>query len=183
MKNLKIVVAAMLLFAVLAGIGVALTPPPPPPPPVPQNIGLPDVSIGAASTNVTDQSACRVCHRTSGTNISGGYNNTAVGGVPTRHHNLLPRGVINPLTNAPFGCTDCHPSTPGIGNGILLDRSCVNCHNGTSFYANSIGGHVGNITRPHHVNTAYASSNIGNPAVNSTKILFMTIDLGQFSIA
>ena len=137
------------------------------PPPVGQNLGLYDSGIDNLQTSATDQSACRYCHQTSGTNISGGYSNT-VGGVPTRHHSLLPRNVINPYTNAPFGCTDCHPSTPGVGNGILLDRSCVVCHNGTSFYANSIGGHVGNITRPHHVNTSYASSNIGNPAANRT---------------
>lgn len=167
MKNSGIVVSAMLLFAVLVGIGYALTPPPPPPPPVPQNIGLYDTGIDHLQTNATDQSLCRVCHQTSGTNISGGYANT-VGGVPTRHHNLLPRGIINPETGIVFACTDCHPSTPGVGMGILLDRSCVNCHNGTDFWGNSIGGHVGNFSRPHHVNTAYASSNVGNPAANRT---------------
>ncbi len=166
-KNLKKIVSALLIFAVLAGIGVALTPPPPPPPPVNQTIGLNDTTIDLLRTTATDQSACRACHQTSGTNISGGYNNT-VGGVPTRHHGMVQRGVINPFTNAPFACQDCHPSTPGVGNGILLDRSCVNCHNGTAFYANSIGGRVGNIPGPHHVNTAYASSNVGNPAANRT---------------
>jgi hypothetical protein len=170
MKSLKLVISALLLFAVLVGVGYALTPPPPPPPPVNQNIGLYDSTIDLLQTNATDQSACRACHLTTGTVIPGpgGYNTTVVGGVPTRHHSLLPRNVINPRTNAPFGCTDCHPSTPGIGFGILLDRSCVNCHNGTDFWANSIGGNVGNITRPHHVNTSYASSNIGNPAANRT---------------
>ncbi len=44
MKNLKIVLSAMLLFAVLAGIGYALTPPPPPPP-VPQNLGIYETSV------------------------------------------------------------------------------------------------------------------------------------------
>ncbi len=119
------------------------------------------------TTNTTDQSACRTCHQTSGTNISGGYNNT-IGGVPTRHHNMLPEGVINPFTNAPFGCQDCHPSTPGVGNGILLDRRCQDCHNGTSFWGNSIGGRVGNFSRPHHVNTGYDDANIGQPAQNRT---------------
>jgi len=164
MKHLKIVMSALLLMAIFAGIGYAV--PPPPPPPVPQNIGLDDISIDLLQTTSTDQSACRECHRTSGTNITGGINITAVGGVPTRHHSLLPRGVINPVTNAPFVCQDCHPSTPGIGNGILLERSCVGCHNGTSFTTS--GARVGNITRPHHVNTSYASSNIGNPAANRT---------------
>ncbi len=136
--------------------------------PVNQNIGLYDTSIDLLITNAIDQSACRSCHQTSGTNISGGYNNT-IGGVPTRHHLLVQRGVINPYTNAPFGCTNCHPST-GQGTGILLDRSCVDCHNGTAFWADSwahgtgSNASVGNFTRPHHVNTSYASSNIGNPA-------------------
>ncbi len=163
MKNLKIVVSAILLFAVLAGIGLALTPPPPPPPPVPQNIGIFDVPITKLQTNASDQSVCRACHQTTGTNISGGYNNT-VGGVPTRHHRLVQTGVINPFSNAPFGCNDCHPSTPGIGNGILLNRACTDCHNGTTFSAS--GARVGNFSRPHHVNTSYATSNIGNPAAD-----------------
>ncbi len=169
MKNLKITVAALLLFAVLAGIGVALTPPPPPPPPVGQNLGLYDTSIDFLVTNATDQGVCRQCHQTSGTNISGGYNNT-VGGVPTRHHSMVQRGVINPMTNAPFACTDCHPSTPGVGNGILLDRSCLDCHNGTSFsLGNSLGGHVGNFSRPHHIITNYTEVvGFGNPAANRT---------------
>ncbi len=165
MKKLKLTVLALLLFAVLAAIGYAFTPPPPP---VPQNLGMPDTTINDLVTNATDQSACRVCHQTSGTNISGGYNNT-IGGVPTRHHNMLPEGIINPMTNAPFGCQDCHPSIPGIGNGILLDRSCLDCHNGTAFWADTtLGAHVGNFSRPHHVNTSYDDANIGTPAANRT---------------
>ncbi len=168
MKNLKIVVPTLVLLAVLVGTVYALTPPPPPPPPVPQNLGIYDTSIDFLQTNATDQTACRACHQTSGTNISGGYSNT-IGGVPTRHHNLVALAVINPLTKAPFGCPDCHPSTPGIGNGILLDRSCTDCHNGTSFFADAtLGAHVGNFSRPHHVNTTYDDANIGNPVANRT---------------
>jgi hypothetical protein len=129
---------------------------------------LNDISINFLQTNATDQSVCRQCHLTSGTNVnSSGYNNT-VGGVPTRHHSLLPRNVINPLTNSPFGCPDCHPSTPGVGNGILLDRSCVDCHNGTNFYADTtLGAHVGNFSRPHHILTNYTSVvGFGNPAAD-----------------
>ncbi len=165
MKNFKLTVTALLLFAALAVIGYALTPPPPPPPPVNQNIGIYDTSIDQFKTNATDQSACRACHQTSGTVTPGGYNNT-IGGVPTRHHDLLVRGVINPSTGAPFGCQDCHPSTPGAGNGILLDRSCTDCHNATNFWADSIGAHVGNLNRPHHYNTSYDDANIGNPAAS-----------------
>jgi hypothetical protein len=176
MKKSKIVVMAMLLFAVLAGIGFALTPPPPPPPPVPQNIGLYDNAIDSLITNgnftnttVNGQMACRQCHQSTGTNITNGYNNT-VGGVDTRHHGLVARGVTNPLTSVPFGCQDCHPSTPGVGNGILLDHACTDCHNGTSFWADtSLGAHVGNFSRPHHVITNYTEvQNFGNPAANRT---------------
>jgi hypothetical protein len=169
MKVSNILIVTMLLMTALVGIGTALVPPPPPPPPVPQHIGLQDISIVNLTTTATDQSACRVCHQTSGTNLTlvingSTYVNTTVGGVPTRHHSLLPRAVTNPMTGTPFACQDCHPSTPGVGMGILLDRSCLDCHAGLNFTGNSIGGHVGNITRPHHVNTAYASSGIGNPA-------------------
>lgn len=160
----SLAISAILLFAVLAGIGYGLTPPPPPPPPVPQTIGMYDTGIDHLVTNATDQSLCRQCHQTSGTNISGGYNNS-IGGVPTRHHSLVAKGTINPLTNTAFQCQDCHPST-GTGNGILLDRSCVDCHNGTNFWADAapLNAHVGNITRPHHVDTSSDTANIGNPA-------------------
>ncbi len=161
--KIRRVVLTLLLFAVFVGISYAFTPPPPP---VSQNLNIYDTSIDFLVTNATDQSACRACHPTSGINISGGSN--TIGGVPTRHHNMLPESIINPMTNAPFGCTDCHPSTPGVVNGILLDRSCEDCHNGTSFYANSIGARVGNFSRPHHVNTAYDDANIGTPAANRT---------------
>ncbi len=165
LKNLKIIVSALLLFAVLAGIGYALIPPPPPPPPVPQDLGLGDRGIDKVMTNATDQSACRGCHLTSGTSISGGYSNT-VGGVPTRHHSLAQRASTNPYTGTAFNCQQCHPTVPGT-NGVFVDRSCVNCHNGTSWWGDSAyGGRVGNFSRPHHVNTSYASSNIGNPVAD-----------------
>ncbi len=171
MKNLKMIVPAMLLFALLVGIGYALTPPPPPPPPVPQNLAINDTSIDKLQTtdgSTANQSACRACHQSAGTNVSGGYNNT-LGGVDTRHHGMVQRGVTNPYTNVPFGCQDCHPTIPGIGNGILLDHSCTDCHNGTAFWADStFGARVGNFSRPHHINTTYDDANIGNPAANRT---------------
>ncbi len=161
MKKLKLTVLALLLFAVLAAIGYAFTPPPPP---VPQNLGMPDTTINDLVTNATDQSACRACHQSSGTNISGGYNNT-LGGVDTRHHSMVQNSTINPYTNAPFACQDCHPTIPGLGNGVLLDHSCTDCHNGTSFWGDSVyGARIGNFSRPHHVNTTYDNANIGNPA-------------------
>jgi hypothetical protein len=169
MKNLKIVISAILLFAVLAGIGYAFTPPPPPPPPVPQNLAINDTSIDKLQTidgANANQSACRACHQSTGTNISGGYNNT-LGGVDNRHHGMVQRAVINPFTNVPFGCQDCHPTMPGVGNGVLLDHSCTDCHNGTNFWADaSLGARVGNFSRPHHVNTTYDDANIGNPAAD-----------------
>jgi IPT/TIG domain len=164
MKNTKVYIAAAIVFLALVGLAMALTPPPPPPPPVGQNLGLYDTGIDHLQTTAIDQSACRQCHQTSGTNISQGYNNT-IGGVPTRHHSLVARAVKNPITGANFACQDCHPSTPGIGSGILLDRSCVDCHNGTSF-SNS-GARVGNFSRPHHINTSYTSvAGFGNPAAD-----------------
>lgn len=154
--------AAAIVFLALVGLAMALTPPPPPP--VGQNLGLYDTGIDHLVTTATDQSACRQCHQTSGTNISGGYNNT-IGGVPTRHHSLLQRSVINPKTGFVFGCNDCHPSTPGVGMGILLDRSCVDCHNGTAF--STSGAKVGNFSRPHHIVTNYTSVvGFGNPAAD-----------------
>ncbi len=119
-----------------------------PPPPVNQNFGIYDTMM--VNYNET---MCRGCHTTSGTILNS--TSFAIGGVPTRHHNLVSNSTINPYTNAPFGCTDCHPSTLGTGNGILLDRNCMDCHNATAFWGDSIGAHIGNFTRPHH-NTTYA---------------------------
>jgi endonuclease V-like protein UPF0215 family len=62
--------------------------------------------------------------------------------VPTRHHNLVPTGK--------YGCTNCHPVITGPnGQGVLIDRNCLMCHNGSAFYANPslIPG------RPHHNTT------------------------------
>lgn len=168
MKNLKLAISAVLLFAVLAWIGYALTPPPPPP--VNQNLGIYDTSIAlfktnGSFTNVTSngQMACRTCHNSTGTTAPG-YTNLTLGGVDSRHHWLVQYSAINPATGVAFGCQDCHPSTPGIGNGILLDHSCTDCHNSTPFWADSIGANVGNLSRPHHFNTSYDNAGIGNPA-------------------
>jgi hypothetical protein len=173
MRDLKLVVSAILLFAVLAGIGIALTPPPPPPPTVQQHLGLQDISISFLKTNasftnytVNGQMACRQCHTSSGTNITNGYNNSAVGGVDNRHHGLVARAVINPMTKIAFACTDCHPTV--LGSGTLLDHSCTDCHNGTNFWADTtLGAKVGNFSRPHHINTNYTEIvGFGNPAAD-----------------
>lgn len=131
-----------------------------PPPPVNQNIGIYDTTI-----TQFNESLCRNCHQTTGTNISGGYNNT-VGGVPTRHHRLAQMQITNPLTNAPFGCMDCHPVVGG-GEGVFIDRNCIECHNGSAFWGNSLGANVP-ARRPHHVDTSTDSLNIGQPAQNRT---------------
>ncbi len=118
-----------------------------PPPPVNQNFGIFDTTMINYNENL-----CRGCHTTTGTILNGTFYSTV--GVPTRHHGLVSNGTINPYTNAPFACTDCHPSTPGTGNGILLNRNCMDCHNGTAFFADAtLGARVGNFTRPHHNTT------------------------------
>lgn len=128
-----------------------------PPPPVNQLIGIYDANI-----LYFNESMCRACHTTSGTiSNSSGYTNNSIGGVPTRHHNLLPENKINPTTGKLFGCTDCHPVQNG--QGVLIDRNCIDCHNGTAFYANPTAI---SIVRPHHVSTSYDDANIGQPAQN-----------------
>jgi hypothetical protein len=135
-----------------------------PPPPVNQNFGFYDTTLMnpadlSGQTPIYNETMCRGCHTTTGTlvNVNGTTIQYATVGVPTRHHRLVANGTINPNTNTPFGCPDCHPSTPGVGNGILLDRNCLECHNATAFWADSIGAHVGNFTRPHH-NTTQAQA-------------------------
>ncbi len=117
-----------------------------------QNIGMYDTRLDQYK-----ETLCRNCH-----------NSTFMGGVPTRHHNLLSENQINPTTGQVFGCMDCHPiiSNPS-GQSVLLDRNCIDCHNGTAFWGNSFGAAV-SITRPHHINTSYDDTNIGIPAANRT---------------
>ncbi len=156
-RKILIPISVVAFLAILTMIAIADIPPPP----VNQlfDFGTYDtMMVNYSAGNVTDPplpGTCRGCHITSGTS----WNNTlyVTGGVPTRHHNLVATGAINPNTNKPFGCTDCHPSTPGTGNGILLVRNCIDCHNATPFWGNSIGAHVGNFTRPHH-NTTQAQA-------------------------
>ena len=137
-RNILIPIVAMLYLAMIAIANI-------PPPPVNQNFGITDTMM----INYTE-SLCRGCHNSTSSPL-------VAGGVPTRHHALVATSAINPNTSAPFQCQDCHPSTPGSGMGILLDRNCMDCHNATAFWGDSLGAHVGNFTRPHH-NTTHAQT-------------------------
>jgi hypothetical protein len=132
-------------------------------------------TAGQELTNTTDieittptGQGCKYCHTTTGTNNSGEYNNT-VGSVQTRHHSLITRSVINPLTNVPFACENCHP-TIFNGSGILIEHNCLNCHNGTAFWANPLKINPGvphlNIPQPLPViNSVTLSTNMPNTGV------------------
>lgn len=133
-------IAILTLVAIVAAIV--------PPPPVNQNIGVYDTTI-----TQFDQSLCRNCH-----------NSTVLGGVPTRHHTMVSVQTINPLTGAPFGCLDCHPVITGQ---LVLDRNCIDCHNGSAFWGNSAGANVP-AAKPHHVDTSKDTLKIGQPAQNRT---------------
>ncbi|HEY9245241.1 MAG TPA: hypothetical protein VIO11_00190 [Candidatus Methanoperedens sp.] len=99
-----------------------------------------NTTAGQELSNTTDiqittpsEQGCRYCHTTTGTSNSGYYDNT-LGDLRARHHVLVNMAVINPITNQPYACADCHPAT--VDNGILIDRNCLDCHNGTAFWAN-----------------------------------------------
>ncbi len=141
----------ILVVASLAILAVAAIPPPP----VNQNFGIYDTLLmnpndPTGQTPIYNETMCRGCHNSTSSPL-------VTGGVDTRHHNLVVNGTPNPYTFAPFQCTDCHPSMPGTGNGILLDHNCLDCHNATAFWGDNIGAHVGNFTRPHH-NTTHAQA-------------------------
>jgi len=83
--------------------------------------------LGTYDTNVdrlTEQISCRVCHTSGVYSVSDRHNSTG------------------------YNCVDCHPT---INDQFLIDRNCLNCHNGSAFYANP------NLTigKPHH-NTTYS---------------------------
>ncbi len=112
-----------------------------------------NTTTGQELTNSTDieittptADGCRYCHTTTGTTNSGDYNNT-LGSVATRHHVLVNTNAINPMTNQLYGCADCHPT---VNNTLFIDRNCLDCHNGTAFWADSVyGARVGNFSEPH----------------------------------
>lgn len=96
-----------------------------PPPPANQLLGIYDTTVGNFN-----ETLCRGCHTS---------------GLPDRHHILT-----GPPTNE-YGCPDCHP--PITGGGIIVDRNCIVCHNGSGFYGDpaTIAG------KPHH-NTTQAQN-------------------------
>lgn len=146
-------------------------------------------ATGQELTNTTDinittptEQGCRYCHTTTGTNNSGIFNNT-IGGVPTRHHSLVTRSVINPLTNVPFACGDCHPLINSTS--YVIEHNCLNCHNGTAFWANPLKINPGephlNIPQPLPViNSVTLSTNTPNTGdlilvtVNATDDVLVT---------
>ena len=146
-KMKKRYIVATILFFGLVTLAWANVPPPP----VNQNIGIYDTTI-----TQFNETLCRTCH-----------NSTVLGGVPTRHHRLTDMQIINPLTNVPFGCGDCHPliSEGTGGTGVFIDRNCIDCHNGSVFWGNSLSANVP-ARRPHHVDTSTDTLSIGQPAQN-----------------
>jgi hypothetical protein len=145
-RKFLIPIFALVILAIVAIADI-------PPPPVNQNFGIYDTTImnpadPTGQTPIYNETMCRGCHNSTSSPL-------VTGGVPTRHHTLVATSAINPSTNLPFVCTNCHPSTPGTGNGILIDRNCLNCHNASAFWGDSLGARVSNFTRPHH-NTTHA---------------------------
>jgi hypothetical protein len=129
--NKKTILAAITLFLVLVGVGIALNPAYPPP--VNQKLGINDTNVQYLTTDT-----CRGCHNPS---TQGG--NT----VQFRHHLLEQSGE--------YKCVACHPRLSNGGNppvySVIYEKSCLNCHNGSAFWANlSLAPGI-----PHH-NTTWA---------------------------
>ena len=92
-----------------------------PPPPANQLLGIYDTTVKNFNETI-----CRGCHTS---------------GLPDRHH------ILTGPPTYEYGCQDCHPTLPG--GGILIDRNCIACHNGSAFY-----GDPGTIAgKPHHNTT------------------------------
>ena len=132
-------------------------------------------TIGQVLTNTTDinittptTDGCRYCHTTTGTNNSGVFDNT-LGDMRARHHNLVQTSQINPMTNTPYTCADCHPANVS-GGGILIDRYCLDCHNGSAFWAN-----------PTKINPGEPHINIAQPipVINSVTLSSYTPNTGD----
>lgn len=145
MRSIRTIVAALLLFTVLAGIGYALIPPPP----AEQVLGIKDSKFDQYRSSATypNQGLCRSCHTS---------------GVNDRHHNLVYAGAINPVTGIAYGCNNCHPVLSGpSGNSVVREKECLQCHSGLNWSrvdpVNASAAKV-NISRPHHIKTAAAAA-------------------------
>lgn len=126
----KNILVAIVTMVFLAAIAVAYVPPPP----ANQIIGFYDTNV-----NLLASTACHnaYCHGTDDTAIA------------TRHHNLIPE----------WNCQNCHIITPGVGTGVLTERDCVQCHNGTAWLGGSTGLNIG---VPHHNSTDAQNRQCGN---------------------
>jgi hypothetical protein len=140
MKNLKIGIVAILLFALLAGIASAAIPAPP----VNQNMGLPDTKMIDVPVTL-----CKGCHP----------------GAPDIHHYMVSGTTkTNNLPTTNLGCLDCHPIVGGL---LTISRNCHDCHDGTAWTVNpninlaTIRGAPG---RPHHNITKNSASSTFNAA-------------------
>lgn len=130
MKKLRVVIAAILLFALLVGTGAANIPAPP----VNQKVALYDtnmvnVSVDHSLPNSTTY-ACKDCH----TNPR------------DSHHDMVTAGATV------LGCLDCHPLS-GSPLRLTISRNCHDCHDGTGFAANpavNLSVLRGKPGRPHH---------------------------------
>jgi len=142
MKNLRIVIAAILLFALLAGIGSANIPAPP----VNQQVALYDTNMVNVSVDHSlpgsTPYACKDCHLN----------------PRDTHHDMVTAGATI------LGCVDCHPLS-GVPLRMTISRNCHDCHDGTGFPANpavNLSVLRGKPGRPHH-NILKNNSAILNP--------------------
>ncbi len=110
-----------------------------------------DIEITAATAEY-----CRACHPDGG----------------DRMHALVNNGAINPITDTPFSCPDCHP----VQNWeMLIERNCLNCHNGTAFWANPL---VINPGEPHTEPIVFPPQNTP-PSINSVTLSTNTPNTGD----
>lgn len=98
---------------------------------------------------------CNTCHTTHGGQINKGTTYTSCRDCHTNasdiHHELV---LINSTI---YGCMDCHPSL--YQNTIYIETNCLNCHNGTAFWANPV---VNIPVNNHHNYTAANTSSCIN---------------------
>ncbi len=124
--------AVAILFIGLVGLAWAFVPPPP----ANQNLGFYDTNVNLLTATACHNASCH------------GADDTA---IANRHHWLIPTGQ--------YACQNCHVTTPGVGNGVIVERDCIQCHNGTAWLGGSTGLNIG---VPHHNSTQAQNRQCGN---------------------
>ncbi len=121
------------------------------------------------------EEGCRACHGGQAT-VSDPHPAAII------HHRMVSEG------RTPLGCPDCHPAVnqPPVVTDFYIESNCLNCHNGTAFWANPVVDpgppHFNPIPVPPVINSVTLSTNTPNTGDNILVTVNATDDVSVTSV-